>query len=77
MVLCKALYFVFQVGPDSVHLKLEEKHSVELSNLQSSMVLSFKEELRQVRNRIRQYLMPLFSQNRTINSVIYYQKYLH
>lgn len=50
IVLCEALYCVFQEGPDSVHLELEEKHSVELSNLQSSMALSFKEELRQVRN---------------------------
>lgn len=30
-------------------LKLEEKHELELANLQSSLAISFKEELEQVR----------------------------
>lgn len=30
-------------------LQLEEKHALELANLQSSLTLSFKEELEQVR----------------------------
>lgn len=51
-----------------MHLELEEKHSVELSNLQSSMALSFKEELRQVRNLIHPFLMPSFSQKQNNQS---------
>ncbi|XP_056248818.1 pericentrin isoform X1 [Seriola aureovittata] len=35
---------------DSLHLQLEEKHSVELANLRSSLALSFKEEVIQVRS---------------------------
>ncbi|XP_039994200.1 pericentrin isoform X3 [Xiphias gladius] len=35
---------------DSLHLQLEEKHSVELASLQSSLALSFKEEVQQVRS---------------------------
>lgn len=35
---------------DSLHLQLEEKHTTELASLQSSLALSFKEELQQVRH---------------------------
>ncbi|XP_039642921.1 pericentrin isoform X3 [Perca fluviatilis] len=35
---------------DSLRLQLEEKHTMKLANLQSSMDLSFEEELRQVRS---------------------------
>ncbi|XP_026170864.1 pericentrin isoform X4 [Mastacembelus armatus] len=35
---------------DSLHLQLEEEHSVELANLRSSLALSFKEEVQQVRS---------------------------
>ncbi|XP_032355881.1 pericentrin isoform X2 [Etheostoma spectabile] len=37
---------------DSLRLQLEENHTVKLANLQSSMDLSFEEELRQVRSDI-------------------------
>lgn len=38
---------------DSLALQLEEKHILELANLRSSMALSFKEELQQVRHKLR------------------------
>lgn len=37
---------------DSLRLQLEEKHTVEIDNLRSSMDFSFKEELRQVRHKL-------------------------
>ncbi|XP_068574033.1 pericentrin isoform X2 [Cebidichthys violaceus] len=37
---------------DCLRLQLVEKHTMELANLQSSMALSFKEELRQVRSDV-------------------------
>ncbi|XP_034713637.1 pericentrin isoform X5 [Etheostoma cragini] len=37
---------------DSLHLQLEENHTMKLANLQSSMDLSFEEELRQVRSDV-------------------------
>lgn len=37
---------------DSLRLQLEEKHTVELANLRTSMVLSFKEELQEVRHKL-------------------------
>lgn len=38
---------------DSLRLQLEEKHTMELNNLRSSMDLSSKEELQQVRHKLR------------------------
>ncbi|CAJ1074387.1 pericentrin isoform X4 [Xyrichtys novacula] len=40
---------------DSLQLELEEKHSLELSDLQTSMTLSFKEELQQVRSDLTDF----------------------
>ncbi|XP_041827485.1 pericentrin isoform X2 [Melanotaenia boesemani] len=37
---------------DTLRLQLEEKHVMDLSDLQSSLTLSFKEELRQVRSEL-------------------------
>lgn len=37
---------------DSLRLQLEEKHTVELASLRTSMVLSFKEELQEVRHKL-------------------------
>ncbi|GLD47932.1 A-kinase anchor protein 9-like protein [Lates japonicus] len=40
---------------ESLRLQLEEKHSVELANLQSSLALSFKDEVQQVRSDLTDY----------------------
>lgn len=37
---------------DCLRLQLEEKHTVELASLRTSMVLSFKEELQEVRHKL-------------------------
>lgn len=52
------LFFLKQANPDSVQLQMDEKHLVDLSNLQSSMALSFKEKLQQV--NVDLCLMPPF-----------------
>lgn len=44
--------FLFQELLDSFRLQLEEEHSEELATLRSSLTLSFKEEVRQVRHRL-------------------------
>lgn len=53
-----------------MELQMDEKHLVDLSNLQSSMALSFKEELQQVN---MDFLMPFrgfFKKNNQISASV-------
>uniref|UniRef100_A0A3Q3W5J8 Pericentrin/AKAP-450 centrosomal targeting domain-containing protein n=1 Tax=Mola mola TaxID=94237 RepID=A0A3Q3W5J8_MOLML len=54
---------------DSVCLQLEEKHTMELVNLQSSMTLSFKEELQQVRSDLTDHYYEELQQMKTCHAL--------
>lgn len=50
----------FQEELDTVHLQLQEKHSIELASLSSSMSLSFQEELLQVGHKFSPAVLQLY-----------------
>ncbi|XP_068194522.1 pericentrin [Antennarius striatus] len=54
---------------DSLRLQLEEKHTMELASLQSSMSLSFKEELQQVRSDLTDHYYEELQEMKTRHSL--------
>ncbi|XP_023807688.1 A-kinase anchor protein 9-like isoform X2 [Oryzias latipes] len=62
--------FEEQVGIlNSLKLELEEKHSLELSNITSSMALSFKEELQQTRSDITHHYHKELQEQKTMHAL--------
>lgn len=53
-----------------MELQMDEKHLVDLSNLQSSMALSFKEELQQVNMDFLMPFLGFFKKNNQISASV-------